>query len=206
MTSAFGVVEKGATPLSANGVAQVLNTQAGTPFSGSAGTTVLPASNAWVASQVMPADKQRRLTLHLSYKANAATTTGAAKIVIFRSSALLKSDGTPFTGASATGQNVAPAYTDDVWGCPMVTDGTVTAAALTGTLAASTTATGTMKFGNVTYYPLAITLSAATANSAIGKMSLDVDVTDSLWVYIQAQEIGDATNRGILDVSWSLGV
>jgi hypothetical protein len=196
MSTGYGLVEKGSTPLAANGEHQVLLTQAGVPFSGSTGSTVLPASGAFVASAVNPCDKQRRVSLEVQYAANAATTTGAAEIIFLTSRQILNST-----------QSGPPLYTDDVWYIPLVTDGSVTAGALTaGTIQGGPTFTGTMSFNKMTYRPLAIELSAATANSAVLRAVIDIDVTGATWWYLQAREIGDTTNRGILNLNWSLGV
>lgn len=197
MSTGYGLVLNGSTPMAANGEHQILKTQAGVPFSGTNGTTVLPASGAWTASQVQPADKQRRVSLEIGYLANASSTTGAAEIIVMLSRQILD---------ASTG-TVAPAFSDDVWYVPLVTDGAVTAGALTaGILAAGSTFTGTMSFNKVTYRPLAIEVSAATANSAVLRAVLDFDVTGSTWWCVQAREIGDTTNRGVLNLGWSLGV
>lgn len=201
--SQYGSTEAASTPLAANGERQVLLTQAGAPFSGSAGTTVLPASGAWTASQVQPSDKQRRICLEFGYNAHASTTTGAAEVLVLLSRQKLKVDssGTPATN------NGAPLITDDVWYFPVVASTAITAAALAaGTLAASSTFTGGVAFQKVTYGPLAIELAPVTANSAIARMCIEIDGTSAFWWHLQAREIGDATNRGILNISWSLAV
>lgn len=196
MSSPYGSVEDGATPLAANGEHQVLWTQAGVPFSGTAGTVVLPASGAWTASQVMPCDKQRRICLEFAYNANASSTTGAAEVLVLLCKQKLNTAG-----------DGPPLYTDDVWFFPAVASSTITAAALAaGTLAASSTFTRTQTFQKVTYGPLAIEIAPVTANSDKARLVLDLDATGSFWWYLQAREIGDATNRGILNINWSLGV
>lgn len=201
--SQYGDVIHGSTPLAANGERQVLLTQAGVPFSGAAGTTVLPASGAWTASQVQPCDKQRRICLELAYDANASSTTGAAEVLVLLSKQKLKVDA---SGVPQNGDG-KPLYTDDVWFFPSVPSSSTTLAALaSGTLAASSTFTRTQSFQKVTYGPLAIEVAPITANSDKARVVIDIDATGSFWWYLQARELGDQTNRGILNIAWSLGV
>lgn len=196
MSSPYGSVEDGATPLSANGEHQVLLTQAGLPFSGAAGTTVLPASGVWTASQVMPCDKQRRICLEFWYDANAATVAGAAEVLVLLCKQKLN--------AAETG---APAIADDVWYAPTVPTSSGTSGALAaGALAAGSTFSIGMTFQKVTYAPLAIEIAPVTANSAKARAVLEIDGTSSFWWYLQARELGDQTNRGILNIRWSLGI
>lgn len=197
--SHFGPVERGATPVASSGNRTTLNTQAGVPFSGAAGSTVLPASGAWTASEVIAVGPLRRLTLEISYNASAATTTGYAQIIPILSE--------QNKGATTDLTPVKPLFSDDVWFIPGVTDGSVTAGALAaGTIAASSTFTISGTFGQVQYNPLVIKVSPATANSAIIRVKVDIDVTSATWFYLQAREAGDATNRGILNISVSGGI
>lgn len=200
--SAFGDTVSASTPLAANGERQVLLTQAGVPFSGSAGTTILPAAGAWTASQVMPCDKQRRICLELAYDANAATTAGAAEVLVLLSKQKIKvdSNGVPTTN------NGTPLITDDVWFLPMVANPTITFAPLAAGTLQGSGFTRTQTFAKVTYAPLVIEVAPVTANSDKGRHVIDIDATGSFWWYLQAREIGDTTNRGILNIAWSLGV
>lgn len=207
MSSPYGSTESASTPLAANGERQVLLTQAGVPFSGAAGTTVLPASSAWTASQVQPCSQQRRLVLLVNYAAAAGASTGAPEIVVLLSKQKIKYDTSGNVVSVANGYPGAPLYTDNVWELPTVASSTVATGALAaGTLAASSTFTGGVTFQKVTFGPLAIEIGPVTAASAIAPLAIELDATSSFWWYLQAREIGAAANPGILNISWSLAV
>lgn len=207
MSSPYGSTESASTPLAANGERQVLLTQASVPFSGAAGTTVLPASSAWVASQVQPCSQQRRLCLEFDYAASAGAATGAVEVLVLLCKQKIKVDAFGNVVSVAGGYPGAPLVADDVWFFPSVASATVATGALAaGTLAAGSTFTGGMTFQKVTYGPLVIELGPVTAASAEVRQVVELDATSSFWWYLQAREIGAAANQGILNVSWSLAV
>lgn len=190
--SIFGLIDKASVPLAATGDRRVLNTAAGVPFSGANGTTVLPASGAWTQSEVVAVQPLRRLVVEVSYNANESTTTGYPQIIV----ALSSQANAGVVGAPA------PAVGDDVWFVPGITDGSVTAGALTaGTIGSGSDYTVTASWGAVDYRMMVINAKAALANSDKIRMRFSVDVTDAKWFMLQAREIGDTTNRGILNLS-----
>ena len=186
MASPYGSTEHASTPIAANGEHNVLLTQAGTPFSGAAGTTVLPASGAFTASAVNSCDKARRIAIEFNYKANASTATGAAEIIVLLCKQKIKYDTSGNVVTAANGAPGAPLYNDaGVWFIPAVANSTVATGALaSGTIAGTPTFTGTQVFQKVTYGPLAIELAAATASSAIISLAIDIDCTSLFWWYL----------------------
>lgn len=183
--SIYGNVSNGSTPLASAGNRQVLKTAAGVAFSGSAGTTVLPASGAWTQSEIINVKQLRRVTLEVLYNAHASTTTGYAEIIPILCQ-----------------QEALPAIGDDVWFPLGITDGAVTAGALaSGTIGTGSDYTITQSWGKVVYRPLVIQAGAALANSDKIRIKVDIDVTDSSWFALQAREAGDTTNRGILNLA-----
>ncbi len=186
-----GKVEHG-TPVASVGVSTVLLTAAGAPFSGAAGPTVLPASGAWTQSEILPVTQLRRLVVEVSYNAHSATTAGYPQIMVMLSC----------YGPSAETSADAPAIGDDVWFLPGITDGAVTAGALAaGTIGAGSDYTVTAEWGAVDYHEMVVNCKKALATSDKIRMRLAFDVTDARWFALQAREIGDTTNRGILNLS-----
>lgn len=190
--SIFGKVDRAAVPIAATGDRSVLLTAAGVPFSGAAGTTVLPASGAWTQSEVRSVLPARRLVVEVAYNAHASTTAGYPQIIVMLSSVAASGvDGSPF-----------PAIGDDVWFIPGVTDGVVTSAALTaGAIGAGSDYTVTAEWGAVDYHEMVVNCKKALANSDKIRMRFSVDVTDAKFFALQAREIGDTTNRGILNLA-----
>lgn len=189
--SHIGPMEHASTPIASAGIRNVLKTAAGAPFSGAAGTTVLPASGAWTQSEVVPVRHLRRLVVEVFYNAHASTTTGYPQLLAMLSSA---------PPDSTTG--LPPAVGDDVWALTAVTDGVVTSAALTaGTIGTGSDFTVTAEFGATDYHEQVINVKKALANSDKIRARLSFDVTDALWFMVQAREIGDTTNRGILNLA-----
>lgn len=186
-----GPMEHASTPIASAGVRNVLRTAAFAPFSGAAGTTVLPASGAWTQSEVIAVRHLRRLVVEVFYNAHGSTTTGYPQLLAMLSSVAPD----PTTG-------LGPAVGDDVWGLTAVSDGVVTAGALAaGTIGTGSDFTVSASFGACDYREQVINCKAALANSDKLRMRLSFDVTDALWFMLQAREIGDTTNRGILNLA-----
>jgi hypothetical protein len=185
ISSYMGAVDKGMVPVASAGERKTLLTAAGVPFSGAAGTTVLPASGAWTQSEIIACRMLRRITLEVAYDAHASTTMGYPQLFPILCS-----------------QFELPAIGDDVWFVPAVSGGTVTAGALTaGTIGAGSDYTVTASWGSVDYQQMVINCKAALANSDKLRMRFDIDVTDAAYFALQAREIGDTTNRGILNLA-----
>jgi hypothetical protein len=186
MGSYQGEVDHGMTPLASAGDRRVLNQVDGvTPFSGAAGTTTLPGSGLWVASEILACRRLRRIAFEASYNAHASTTTGFAEIIVM-----------------LCRQWTVPLITDDVWTPLMVPDASppAPAALASGTLQ-NTNMSRTVLWSKVIYRPLVIQIAAAVANSDKIRGAIDVDVTDASWFALQAREAGDTTNRGILNLA-----
>ena len=81
INSYMGTVNHGSTPIAAAGERQVLLTAAGLPFSGAAGSTVLPASGAWTQSAIIACRDLRRILVEVAYDAHASTVAGYAQII-----------------------------------------------------------------------------------------------------------------------------
>lgn len=191
-----GAMEHMSTPIASVGIRKVLRTAALAPFSGAAGTTVLPASGAWTQSEVIPVLYLRRLVVEVFYNAHASTTAGYPQLLLMLSS----------VGPDAT-TGLGPAVGDDVWGLTAATDGVVTAAALTaGTIGTGSDFTVSAEFGATDYHEQVVNVKKALANSDKIRARLSVDVTDARYFMLQAREIGDTTNRGILNLSVVGGV
>ncbi len=123
--------------------------------------------------------------IEVAYNAHASTTAGYAQIIPMLCS-----------------QFTLPLIGDDVWFIPAVTDGVVTAAALTaGTIGSGSDYTVTASWGAVDYREMVINCKAALANSDKLRMRFDVDVTSAAFFALQAREIGDTTSRGILNLA-----
>lgn len=162
-----------------------LNDSAGAAFD----ATTLPASNAWRQSEMIGVKLASRVTFRLSYNAHASTTTGYPLLMVLACGYELD----PATG-------LAPLIGDDVWHSPMITDGSITATATTGTLPTGADWTNGPLLGLQVHRPLVLQPPAAVANSDKLRMKFTVDVTDDFYVYIIAQEKGDSTNRGTLKI------
>ena len=156
---------------------------AGAPFN----ETALPASSAWRQSEIIGVELCRRATIRLSYDASASTTTGYPLIMVLCCGEKID----PATG-------VAPLVGDDVWHSPMITDGSITATATTGTLPTGADWSNGPLYGYQIFRPLVVQPPAAVANSNKIRAKFTIDVTDEYYMYIIAQEKGDATNRGTL--------
>lgn len=156
-----------------------------TPFSGLAGTDVLPASGQWLRSVILNVDVARRLAIEVAYNGHASGTAGYAQIIPLLSSAL----DLPLAG-------------DDVWFAPGDTDGSLTLGALAaGTMPTGSDFTLDASWGIKQLSPLVIKAGLATAASAKSRIVVPIDVTAARWVQFLAREIGDTTNRGILNLA-----
>lgn len=148
----------------------------------------LAASGAWTRGDaVIDVRGAREIALLIDYTAHASTTTGYPQVV-------------PMVACATT----APAVGDATWFVPAVTDGTLTATALAGTLPTGTDFTANPPMGVALLYPLVIRLNAATANSARTQMACRINVAPYKWFQLMAAEKGDTTNRGTLAISYAL--
>lgn len=168
------------------GIVQSLNDKDGAAFN----AAVLPASQAWLYTEIFNVSRARLLSLFFAYNAHASTTTGQAKVRIMVSNA-----------------DAAPAFGDDSWyevQLPNDTNGT--AAALVGALGTGWDAT-TGPLRNVrSLLGGTFLLPAAVANSDKIRQSVVVDVTAFRWCIIAVQEFVDTTNRGTVSIGASLTV
>lgn len=186
-----------AAPIASQGDRKILYQVDGvTPFSGAAGTTVLPASGLWVASEILAVRQLRRLLIEARYDGAAGATAGYAEIIPMLCTQVQAS-------ASSGGPSVpvAPAITDDVWEIPGVTDGAVTAGALSAGTLQNTNMSRTASWGKVVYRPIVIQLGAMLAASNKIRIEIEVDVTSASWFALQAHEGGDQANQGILNLA-----
>lgn len=144
----------------------------------------LPASGAWLRSQVIGVRGIRHLDIGALYNAHANTTTGYAQILVFYSC-----------------QYTAPATTDDVWTVMSDSDGSLTLAALaSGTLPASGNITRTGTYAEKKINPVAWRLAAATANSDKLRQGILLNVEQVSHIMLYVREAGDTTNTGTIDV------
>jgi len=166
-------------------------TYASSPFNTATaafGAGALPASGAWLRSQVIGVRGIRHLDIGALYNAHASTTTGYAQLLVFYSC-----------------QYTQPLTTDDVWTVLSDTDGALTLGALaTGTLPTSNVITRTGTYAAKKMNPVAWNLAAATANSDKLRQGILLNVEQVSWIMLYAREAGDTTNTGTLDL-WLCG-
>lgn len=148
-------------------------------------SATLAASGAWTRSSIVEVRGARRITLMVDY--DPAAISGYPVIIPLVSCA-----------------TVQPAAGDDSWFRPTVWDGSVTAAALTGTLATGTDFTISQNNGIVLMHPLAIRFAAASAATDEYRPAVPIDVTPYRWFHFQVAEVGATANPGTLSVLYSL--
>lgn len=165
------------------GVAVLLTDKAGVAFSASP----LPASSAWLFSEVFSVSRARFLALQAFYAAHASTTAGQARLQV-----------------RVSNEDTAPAFdAAAVWSeLPLPDDALQTAAGLTGTLGTWETAGPFRNIARIRGH--VAMLPAAVANSDKIDWAAVYDVTAWRWCQIRVQETGDTTNRGTVTLKASL--
>ncbi len=145
-------------------------------------------TSAWIAITPISVADARRCALRISYAADASGTSNRMQLRVM-------------TCAEMDGDGSSPEVADDVWYPPTLIEATPTATILTGTVETGATITvADPAAGVVISYPGVWTIgSAAVAGTAVIRQKLVFDVSDDLWLYVAAKELGD-TDAGDLGI------
>ncbi len=157
-------------------------------------SAALAASGAWTRSSIINVEKARKLVLYVDYdSADAGGYPGIIPLVT----------NTISSTAGATPGTV-PVATDDVWFQLPMSDGTLTAGALTGTLPTGADYNLLMPQGVAIVAGLCVRFTAAAGATDEYRQAIVLDVTPYRWLHFIAAEVGDTANPGTLAVTYSL--
>lgn len=143
----------------------------------------------WVASRVIGVQEADRCALRFKYSAAASASNARPQIRVM-TSAEFHTDGT------------APLVSHDVWYPATLIDPTQTLTLLTGTKETGATGTITQPEHAVQIiHPGAWTLGEPSdAATDVWHLKLVFDVSDDLFLYVAAKELGDTSHLGTLQI------
>ncbi len=135
--------------------------------------TACAAAGAWAATSIVKVEGYRTLVLEIAVDCAAA---GGYPWIVPR--------------ISSQGGDTAPAFGDDVWFPPSITDGAPVATLNTGTRVTGVDYTGAPEFGVLTFRPLAIRTEAHDAATNEIRKRVVMDITGGRWFSVEYAEVG----------------
>lgn len=148
-------------------------------------SAALASSGAWTRSSIVNVANARKIVLEIDYDAAAAS-------------------GYPIILPLVSNADDQPAADADSWFQMSVWDGSITAGALTGTLATGSDFTLAANQGVCISHGLAVRLAASSGASDEHRIAIPLDVSAFKWFHFQAAEVGATGSPGTLAVLYSL--